>query len=97
MDEQRSEAVTEAFVRLYKEGLIYRLVFHTECAPFFASCSAELMCLLILCCSASSKLLYYLLDDSSICRDIRLVNWDCTLRTAISDIEVCEACTFAVC
>ncbi|XP_044971413.1 valine--tRNA ligase, mitochondrial 1-like [Hordeum vulgare subsp. vulgare] len=44
MDEQRSEAVTEAFVRLYKEGLIYR--------------------------------------------DIRLVNWDCTLRTAISDIEV---------
>ncbi|KAI5017382.1 hypothetical protein ZWY2020_042270 [Hordeum vulgare] len=44
MDEQRSEAVTEAFVRLYKEGLIYR--------------------------------------------DICLVNWDCTLRTAISDIEV---------
>lgn len=26
MDEARSEAVTEAFVRLYKEGLIYRLV-----------------------------------------------------------------------
>lgn len=44
MDEARSKAVTEAFVRLYKEGLIYR--------------------------------------------DHRLVNWDCTLRTAISDIEV---------
>ncbi|CAD6341059.1 unnamed protein product [Miscanthus lutarioriparius] len=44
MDEQRSKAVTEAFVRLHKEGLIYR--------------------------------------------DYRLVNWDCTLRTAISDIEV---------
>ncbi|VVA98459.1 unnamed protein product [Arabis nemorensis] len=44
MDEQRSKAVTEAFVRLYKEGLIYR--------------------------------------------DIRLVNWDCNLRTAISDDEV---------
>ncbi|TVU34278.1 hypothetical protein EJB05_16109 [Eragrostis curvula] len=44
MDEPRSKAVTEAFVRLYKEGLIYR--------------------------------------------DYRLVNWDCTLRTAISDIEV---------
>ncbi|XP_072972048.1 valine--tRNA ligase, mitochondrial 1-like [Typha angustifolia] len=44
MDEKRSKAVTEAFVRLYKEGLIYR--------------------------------------------DNRLVNWDCTLRTAISDIEV---------
>lgn len=44
MDEKRSAAVTEAFVRLHKEGLIYR--------------------------------------------DIRLVNWDCTLRTAISDIEV---------
>ncbi|AEE29190.1 valyl-tRNA synthetase / valine-tRNA ligase (VALRS) [Arabidopsis thaliana] len=44
MDEQRSKAVTEAFVRLYKEGLIYR--------------------------------------------DIRLVNWDCILRTAISDVEV---------
>ncbi|XP_020102255.1 valine--tRNA ligase, mitochondrial 1-like [Ananas comosus] len=44
MDEKRSNAVTEAFVRLYKEGLIYR--------------------------------------------DNRLVNWDCTLRTAISDIEV---------
>ncbi|KAK1584519.1 hypothetical protein Q3G72_033689 [Acer saccharum] len=44
MDEKRSRAVTEAFVRLYKEGLIYR--------------------------------------------DIRLVNWDCVLRTAISEIEV---------
>ncbi|GAB4854044.1 Valine--tRNA ligase, mitochondrial 1 [Ancistrocladus abbreviatus] len=44
MDEKRSQAVTEAFVRLYKEGLIYR--------------------------------------------DLRLVNWDCVLRTAISDIEV---------
>ncbi|XP_024028630.1 valine--tRNA ligase, mitochondrial 1 [Morus notabilis] len=44
MDEKRSRAVTEAFVRLYKEGLIYR--------------------------------------------DIRLVNWDCVLRTAVSDLEV---------
>ncbi|KAI4369500.1 hypothetical protein MLD38_017935 [Melastoma candidum] len=44
MDDKRSRAVTEAFVRLYKDGLIYR--------------------------------------------DIRLVNWDCILRTAISDIEV---------
>ncbi|KAJ8759608.1 hypothetical protein K2173_008789 [Erythroxylum novogranatense] len=44
MDEKRSKAVIEEFVRLYKEGLIYR--------------------------------------------DLRLVNWDCTLRTAISDIEV---------
>ncbi|KAK4796457.1 hypothetical protein SAY86_028783 [Trapa natans] len=44
MDDKRSRAVTEAFVRLYKEGLLYR--------------------------------------------DIRLVNWDCVLRTAISDIEV---------
>ncbi|KAJ0471091.1 putative valine--tRNA ligase [Helianthus annuus] len=44
MDDKRSNAVTEAFVRLYKEGLIYR--------------------------------------------DLRLVNWDCVLRTAISDIEV---------
>ncbi|XP_026409220.1 valine--tRNA ligase, mitochondrial 1-like isoform X2 [Papaver somniferum] len=44
MDEPRSKAVTEAFVRLYEDGLIYR--------------------------------------------DNRLVNWDCVLRTAISDIEV---------
>ncbi|KAK4396334.1 Valine--tRNA ligase, mitochondrial 1, partial [Sesamum angolense] len=44
MDDKRSKAVTEAFVRLYKEGVIYR--------------------------------------------DLRLVNWDCVLRTAISDIEV---------
>uniref|UniRef100_A0A0C9S2L0 Valine--tRNA ligase, mitochondrial n=1 Tax=Wollemia nobilis TaxID=56998 RepID=A0A0C9S2L0_9CONI len=44
MDEKRSKAVTEAFVCLYKESLIYR--------------------------------------------DHRLVNWDCVLRTAISDIEV---------
>uniref|UniRef100_A0A0D9Z131 valine--tRNA ligase n=1 Tax=Oryza glumipatula TaxID=40148 RepID=A0A0D9Z131_9ORYZ len=44
MDKPRSKAVTEAFVRLYKQGLIYR--------------------------------------------DYRLVNWDCTLRTAISDVEV---------
>ncbi|KAG6412055.1 hypothetical protein SASPL_124718 [Salvia splendens] len=49
MDEKRSRAVTEAFVRLHKQGLIYR-------KPNF--------------------------------RDIRLVNWDCVLRTAISDIEV---------
>ncbi|KAF9617189.1 hypothetical protein IFM89_035071 [Coptis chinensis] len=44
MDERRSKAVTEAFVRLHREGLIYR--------------------------------------------DYRLVNWDCVLRTAVSDIEV---------
>lgn len=44
MDEKRSRAVSEAFVRLYQEGLIYR--------------------------------------------DLRLVNWDCALRTAISDVEV---------
>ncbi|KAL1196003.1 Valine--tRNA ligase, mitochondrial 1 [Cardamine amara subsp. amara] len=44
MDEQRSKAVTEAFVRLYKEGLIYR--------------------------------------------DNRMVNWDCSLRSAISKDEV---------
>ncbi|XP_057426797.1 valine--tRNA ligase, mitochondrial 1 isoform X2 [Lotus japonicus] len=44
MDEKRSKAVTEAFVRLYNQKLIYR--------------------------------------------DLRLVNWDCALRTAISDIEV---------
>ncbi|KAL7095805.1 hypothetical protein ACP275_10G045500 [Erythranthe tilingii] len=43
MDEKRSLAVTEAFVRLHKDGLIYR--------------------------------------------DLRLVNWDCLLQTAISDIE----------
>ncbi|CAH8349891.1 unnamed protein product [Eruca vesicaria subsp. sativa] len=44
MDEQRSKAVTETFVRLFKEGLIYR--------------------------------------------DIRLVHWDCHLKTAVSDDEV---------
>ncbi|KAL0233182.1 hypothetical protein GEMRC1_011927 [Eukaryota sp. GEM-RC1] len=44
MDEPRSHAVQECFVRFAEEGLIYR--------------------------------------------DSRLVNWDCTLRTAISDIEV---------
>ncbi|GLT81109.1 hypothetical protein SLA2020_525130 [Shorea laevis] len=44
MDEKRSRAVTEAFVRLYREGLIYR--------------------------------------------DVRLVNWDSVLLTAVSDIEV---------
>lgn len=44
MDEKLSKAVTEAFVRLFEKGLIYR-------------------------------------ED-------RLVNWDCTLTTAISNIEV---------
>ena len=44
MDENLSAAVTEAFLRLHKSGLIYR--------------------------------------------DNRLVNWDCTLNTAVSDIEV---------
>ncbi|KAK9930034.1 hypothetical protein M0R45_027093 [Rubus argutus] len=44
MDEKSSKAVTEAFVRLHNQGLIYR--------------------------------------------DNRIVNWDCVLRTAISDIEV---------
>ncbi|KAK1591345.1 hypothetical protein Q3G72_006241 [Acer saccharum] len=46
MDEKRSRAVTEAFVRLYEEGLIYR--------------------------------------------DIRLVNWDFVLRTAIGNMEIEE-------
>ncbi|BFG19901.1 hypothetical protein CerSpe_061760 [Prunus speciosa] len=44
MDQKRSNAVTEAFVRLHKQGLLYR--------------------------------------------DNRIVNWDCVLHTAISDIEV---------
>ncbi len=44
MDEKRSLAVMEAFVRLYEKGLIYRAM--------------------------------------------RMVNWSCTLKTAISDIEV---------
>ncbi|KAL9153603.1 hypothetical protein ABFS82_10G060500 [Erythranthe guttata] len=44
MDEKRSLAVTEAFVRLHKDGVIYR--------------------------------------------QLRLVNWDCLLQTAISNIEV---------
>jgi valyl-tRNA synthetase len=44
MDAKLSKAVTEAFIRLHKDGLIYR--------------------------------------------DNRLGNWDCVLRTAISDIEV---------
>ncbi|KAG6513346.1 hypothetical protein ZIOFF_023670 [Zingiber officinale] len=47
MDDARSMAVTEAFVRLYKQRLIYR--------------------------------------------NHRLVNWDCALRTAISDIEITPA------
>eukprot|EP00764_Aduncisulcus_paluster_P014275 gnl/Carplike_NY0171/822_a1131_712.p1 GENE.gnl/Carplike_NY0171/822_a1131_712~~gnl/Carplike_NY0171/822_a1131_712.p1 ORF type:complete len:989 (-),score=343.83 gnl/Carplike_NY0171/822_a1131_712:1347-4016(-) len=44
MDDKLSAAVQEAFLRMYKDGLIYR--------------------------------------------DVRLVNWDCKLRTAISDMEV---------
>lgn len=44
MDETRSVAVTEAFVRLYEKGIIFR--------------------------------------------SNRLVNWDCTLKTAVSDMEV---------
>ena len=40
-------------------------------------------------------LLYHLLDDLLIHRDIRLGHWDCTLHTAISDIEVHETCNFA--
>ncbi|THG19804.1 hypothetical protein TEA_018558 [Camellia sinensis var. sinensis] len=61
MDEKRSKAVTEAFVRLYKEGLIYSLM----------SSYLEI----------KIHVTYYF-------RDLRLVNWDCNLRTAISDIEV---------
>ncbi|CAN1299052.1 Valine--tRNA ligase, mitochondrial 1 [Linum perenne] len=52
MDEKRSRAITEEFVRLYEEGLIYR--------------------------------------------DHRLVNWDCTLRTAVSDIEYDKPVEFGV-
>lgn len=44
MDDNLVTAVQEAFVRLHKDGLVYR--------------------------------------------DNRLVNWDCTLHTAVSDIEV---------
>ena len=49
MDQTRSAAVKEAFLRLHQAGLIYR--------------------------------------------DNRLVNWDCTLKTAVSDIEArCLSC-----
>ena len=55
MDQTRSTAVQEAFLRLHKAGLIYR--------------------------------------------DNRLVNWDCTLKTAVSDIEArhstCLLCDIA--
>ena len=44
LDDERSKAVTEAFVRMFEKGLIYR--------------------------------------------DTRLVNWSCTLKTAVSDLEV---------
>jgi valyl-tRNA synthetase len=44
LDDTRATAVTEAFVRMYEKGLIYR--------------------------------------------DTRLVNWSCTLKTALSDLEV---------
>ncbi|KAG6519824.1 hypothetical protein ZIOFF_023333 [Zingiber officinale] len=59
MDDARSKAVTEAFVKLYKEGLIYSFLW--VLVP---------------------------LMPGPILRDHRLVNWDCSLRTAISDIEV---------
>ena len=98
MDELRSKAVTEAFVRLYKDGLIYRLVFslkvlllcgililHQHCACIYVT-NFELSHL----CSI------YLLDGLLFCRAHRLVNWDCTLRTAISDIEVDKASTLTI-
>ena len=47
MDSKLSAAVKEAFLRMHKEGLIYR--------------------------------------------DVRLVNWDCRLQTAVSDSEVSPA------
>ena len=48
MDDNLVTAVQEAFMRLHKDGLVYR--------------------------------------------DNRLVNWDCTLHTAVSDIEVGPPC-----
>lgn len=50
----------------------------------------------ILCaCHMTLKWLFfgYIAFVSHCCRDVRLVNWDCVLRTAVSDIEVCDGCT----
>ena len=52
MNEQLSRAVKEAFLRMHKDGLIYR--------------------------------------------DVRLVNWDSTLRTAVSDSEVAKSPALSV-
>ena len=90
MDEQRSKAVTEAFVRLHKEGLIYRSV----SSHFLFECENEIfhnsVCYdpLPVPVFQLATLLSHLMNCLFLFRDYRLVNWDCTLRTAISDIEV---------
>lgn len=85
MDEKRSIAVTEAFVRLHKEGLIYRsdlLNCYFPC-PFLLFLLSIFPFILLLMTMWMKHSVFHL-----IFRDNRLVNWDCTLRTAISDIEV---------
>lgn len=39
-------------------------------------------------CKAVTEAFIRLYDDGLIYRSLRLVNWSCTLRSAISDIEV---------
>ena len=96
MDEQRSKAVTECFVRLYKEGLIYRFV---KSALFFEAIEFPLEKKSTWKQehkkSRSSTLLpYHLLcwlkAHVNLGRDVRLVNWDCVLKTAVSDVEVSQ-------
>lgn len=43
LDEKRSQAVTEAFVRLYKEKLIYRFVSHTHGPTLLFFCFPEVL------------------------------------------------------
>ncbi len=100
MDKPRSKAVTEAFVRLYKQGLIYRSVpspyfvvrvehlFLLLIAPLCFYLFASIQLILVVVCHLS--FIFPLMDGMLLYRDYRLVNWDCTLRTAISDVEVVE-------
>ncbi|GAU15479.1 hypothetical protein TSUD_45160 [Trifolium subterraneum] len=72
MDDKRSKAVTDAFVRLYKQGLVYS--FSIDADSNFNFIRKHNNVVEIIDCIRT--------------RDLRLVNWDCLLRTAISDIEV---------
>lgn len=98
MASYKSKIVTESFVKLHEQQLVYRSdsspsfvqVFKQKLSQlsFFYHCLPA-YCLVYSCSFFTCKLSFsHVVAVLSLFRDVGLVNWDCTLQTAIPDIEV---------